>query len=301
MRKKWLTVGAGFGIGAVMLVASGMSAMASTSGYDAYKTALNNTKAEKSLTAIAEVTITDNGAKVLAGTANIKLNHDLDAGSVAATIEGGTQTHSANVYRQDGKVVFKSGDDDVYRVMEHNAPKWQHEGVAPNPPKAVEQVFDALMGNVRELATVESEADGSKLAALHLSGSQIPAVVNALGSMVVSKAADGKEWDHGKWNHGKNDANPPSAMKVDLPKLTDNVQVQTINLDAKISPDNVLEQQQAEIKVTGTDEAGKQHVLVIQLHVDLSGFNQTTPERIDLTGKQTEEIRHDGAGRGWHH
>ncbi len=301
MKRRWLTAGVGFGIGAVMLFASGFSAMANTSGYDAYKAALKNTKAVKSLTANADLTVTDNGTKVLTGTANIKLNQEMNAGSMAATIGDSTETHSLNVFRQDGKVIFKSGDSEVYRVMEQNVSKWQHEGDRSNPPKAVEQVFDALMGNLRELATVESESDGGKQAALHLSGSQIPAVVNALGTLAVFKVADCDGWDYGKWNHAENTSFTPSDKKMNLPKLTDNIKVDKINLDAKINPDNLLERQTAEINITGTDDSGKNHVLAIRLHVDFSGFNQTIPERIDLTGKQTLEIQNDGTERGWHH
>jgi hypothetical protein len=301
MRKKWLTVGVGFGIGTMMLFVSGFSAMANTSGYDAYKAALKNTKAATSMTAKVDVKVTDNGTKLLAGTANIKLNQALNAGSMAATVGDSSQTHSLNVFRQDGKVIFKSSDDDVYRVMEHDAPKWQHEGVAPNPPKAVEQIFDALMGNMRELATVESVSDGGKQAALHLSGSQIPTVVNALGALVVSKVADCDQWGQEEWNHAENSSFKSSDMKVNIPKLTGNIKVEKIHLDAKINPGDVLEQQTAEIHITGTDDSGNNHVLVIQLHVDFSGFNQTAPERVDLTGKKTLEIKNDGSKDHWRH
>lgn len=301
MRKKWLTAGVGFGIGAVMLLVSGYSALAETSGYDVYKAALKNTKAQTSLSANVDLTITDNGTKLLVGNAKIKLSHELNTGSVEANFDNGTQKHTLNVFRQDGKIIFKSGDQAVYQVMEHNTSEWQHEGVSQNPPKEVEQVFDALMGNMRELATVENESDGGKQAALHLTGSEIPAVANVLGTLVVSKVVGGDGWDHGKWNHAGNSSFAPSDMKVNLPKLTDNIKIEKINLDARINPDHVLEQQTAEINITGTDDSGKNHGLNIQVHVDFSDFNQTTPERIDLTGKQTLEIQHHGAKHGWHH
>jgi len=298
MRKKWVTVGVGFGIGAVMLVVSGFSAMANTSGYEAYKSALKTTKEVKSLTANVSMSITDNGTELLAGQANIKFNRDQNAGSVAATFGNQAQTHAMNVFRQEGNVIIKSGDDDVYRVMEQQGSEWQHEDGMPNPPKAAEQVFDALMGNIRELATVENGADGGKQAALHLSGSQIPAVVNALGSLVVSGAANG--WDHGEWNRGENASFKHPDLNVNLPKLTDNIQVETINLDAKINKDNVLEEQTAVINISGTDEAGKNHVLAIELDVDFSGFDQTVPERVDLTGKNVQHIEMEQTKRGWH-
>jgi hypothetical protein len=283
MKKKWLIAGGAFGIGAVMLLVSGFSAMASTSGYDAYKTAMKNTKAVSSLTANVELTVTDNGTKVLAGTSDIKLSQELKSGSMSATFGGNAKTHSLNVFRQDGKVIFKSSDNEVYRVQEHNASKWEEDGVAPNPPKAVEQVFETLMGNIRELATVESASNGGKHAVLHLSGSQIPAVANVIGTLAVSKLADSDHWN------------------VSFPKLTDNIKVEEINLDANINANNVLEQQLAEIKITGTDDSGNNHDLAIQLHIDFSGFNQTVPEKIDLTGKQIVEIQNEGTKSGWHH
>jgi hypothetical protein len=283
MKNKWWMAGGAFGIGVAMLLVSGFSAMASTSGYDAYKTAVKNTKAVTSLTAIMDLTVTDNGTKVLTGTSHIKLNRELNSGSMAAAFDDQTQKHSLNVFRQDGKLIFKSSDNEVYRVKEQNASKWEQNGVAPNPPKAVEQVFDALMGNIRELATLESTSDGGKQAKLHLSGSQIPAVANVLGTLAVSKLADYKQWD------------------LSFPKLTDNIKVEEINLDAKINENNALERQSAEINVTGTDESGNKHVLAIQLNIGFSSLNETVPEKIDLTGKKLVEIQNQETNRGWHH
>ncbi|TDF94397.1 hypothetical protein [Paenibacillus piri] len=307
MRKKWLIAGTGFGIGAVMLVVGGLSAMANTSGYDAYKTAAKNLKAESSLTANADLTITDNGKNVLSGTANVKLNHAAGmAGSVAAAFNDGTNTQTLNVFCEEGKVIFKSSADDVYRVMDHSGSGPQHEGDKPGMPKAAEQVLDQLMGNMKGLATVENGLDGGKEASLHLSGSQIPAVVNALGSLAVSpKNHDGSGWHRGGWNEDGKDGNPffaASDLKVNMPKLVDDIKVEAVNLDAKINPDNVLVGQTAEINVTGKDSSGNSHAVAIRLHVDFSGFNQTSPDRIDLTGKQTVPIQNQWSNRGgWHH
>lgn len=284
MKKKWWITGGAFGIGAVLLLVSGFSAMASTSGYDAYKTALKNTKAAASLTANVDLTVTDNGTKVFSGTSDIKWNQEMNSGNMAAVIGDNTQTYSMKVFRQDGKVIFKSSDNEVYHVKENNdVNNRQQEGAAHNPPKAVEQVFDALMGNIRELATVESVSGGGKQAELHLAGSQIPAVANVLGTLAVSKLAESDQ------------------QNLSLPKLTDNIKVEEINLDAKINANNVLEEQSAEISITGTDDSGNKHVLAIELHADFSGLNQTVPDRIDLTGKQVLEIKDEGTKRGWHH
>lgn len=289
MKKKWMTAGAGLGIGAILLLASGFSAMANTSGYDAYKTALKNTKAESSITTNVDLTITDNGKKLVTGAADLKVSKDQKAGSVAATIGESTEKRSIKVFRQDGKVIFKSSEEDVYKVKEINAPKWQHKGDHSSLPKAMEQIFGTLLGNIKDLSTVENQANGGKHAELHLSGDQVPAVVNAVGSVVVSKIA----------NHEKTEKIPD--WMANMPKLTDNLKVEKIDIDAEISTKDILQEQTAKIQITGTDESGKKHELTIKIHVDYSDFNKTKPEQIDLTGKKIEEIKNEGMKRGWRH
>ncbi|EKN68661.1 hypothetical protein P9E76_11645 [Schinkia azotoformans] len=289
MKKKWLTAGAGLGIGAVLFMASGISAMEDTSGYDAYKTALQNTKAKTSMTVNVDLTVMDNGKKLVEGTADLKVNKNQRAGSVAATIGDTTETRSINVFRQEGKVVFKNSEDDVYKVKELNNPKWQHHGDPQGPPKAVEQVFGALFGNIKELSTIENKANYSKHVELHLSGDQVPAVVNAVGTMAVSKIG----------NH-PNSENTPDWM-ANMPKLTDKIKVDKIDLEAEISPNNVLEEQSAKIKIIGTDDSGKKHDLTINIDIDYTDFNKTVPETVDLTDKKIEEIKKDGITRRWRH
>ncbi|WP_066070379.1 hypothetical protein [Neobacillus soli] len=289
MKKKWMTAGAGLGIGAVLLLASGFSAMANTSGYDAYKTALKNTKAETSLTTNVDLTISDNGKMLVTGAADLKVNKEQKAGSVAATIGDSSEKRSINVFRQEGKVIFKSSEEDVYKVREMNAPKWQRNGDHSNPSKVVEQVIGTLLGNIKDLATVEDQGNGGKHAELHLSGDQVPAVVNAVGTVVVSKLA----------NH-KNNEKAPDWM-TNMPKLTDNIKVEKIDMDAEISTKDILEEQTAKIKIIGTDKSGKKHELTFTIHVDYSDLNKTVPEHIDLTGKKIEEIKNKGMKRGWRH
>lgn len=298
MRKKWLTMGAGLSVGAALFFVSGLSAMANTSGYEAYKTAVKNTKAETSLTAKVDVSLSDNGTKLLAGSANVKLNQAQNAGSVAANVSSGAQSFGLNVYRQDGKLIFKTSDNEIYRVKDQPASQKQFKGGQANLPKAAEQIIDTLMGNLRELATVENKADGSQQASLHLSGSQIPAVVNAIGTLIVSNAGE-CSGDSGKWGGPDRAPFPHPNLKPNVPKLTDNIQVDKIDLDAAISPKQILEQQTAEISVSGSDDAGKKHVLTLRLNVDFSGFDQTAPDKIDLQGKQTEAIKNDSFKRGW--
>lgn len=269
-----------------MLFVSGFSAMANTSGYEVYKTALKSNKAVQSMTNNGSITVTDNGEEVLTADLNAKLDRDKNVLNAAVTFDSGDGTDAVNVFHQDGKVIFKTNDSDVYRVMEKRHPKWKQGDKKSHPHKQVEPIIDELMGNLKELATVETTAGGGKHAALHLSASQIPAAVNALGSLAVSKIAD--------CEYGNN-------VKANIPKLTENVKVQEINLDAGINAENYLEHQTGEIIITGTNASGEEHEVVIALDFHLSDFNQTVPDQIDLTGKQVETIEHDQTNAPWHH
>src|SRR5690606_5984553 len=98
------------------------------------------TKASTSLATNVDLTISDNGKNIIEGTADLKVNKNQKAGSVAAEIGDSTEQHSINVYRQNGKVVFKNSENDVYKVKELDGTRWQQHGDQPHPPKAVVQV-----------------------------------------------------------------------------------------------------------------------------------------------------------------
>jgi hypothetical protein len=296
MKKKWLMMGAGFGIGAVMLLVSGFSAMANTSGYDAYKTALKNNKSATSITSAGSITVKDKGTEILRADFNAKIDHTQNEASVAVTLGNGLEKHAVNVFNQDNKFIFKDGASEVYKVKENGVSKWKHNGGNSGPPKQLEPVIDALMGNLKELATVEATSDGGKQSSLHLSGNQIPTVVQAFGSILISKVANVDQW---------NDAGTHSVTSFNLvskfPKLVENIKIQQINLDASINKDQYLEHQTGEIIITGTDGSGEKHEVVIGLDFNLSNFNQTVPDQVDLTGKQVEAVQKDEKGAHWRH
>jgi len=297
MKKIRWKMGIAFGIGAVMLLASGLSAMAGTSGYDAYKSALKNNISAVSITNSGRISVTDNGTKVLEADIVAKINREQNAMSVSATFDNGANKQAFHVFKEENKIVFKKDDDNIYRQLSLGESKWKHRGEKRSgPPKQVESIVDALMGNMKEMATVRESSDGGKSASLHLSGSQIPAVVNALGSLAASNAAD-----CGRWNNSEADPHALGDMKANFPKLTENIKIQQIHLDAEINRDNYLEHQKGEIIVTGTDDSGIDHKLVISLDFNLSGFNQTVPETIDLTGKQVEIIQQKERNPRWQH
>ncbi|WP_028611392.1 hypothetical protein [Paenibacillus harenae] len=299
MKKKWMTMGAVFGLGVVMLIASGVSAMAGTSGYDVYKAAIKNSHTVSSVTSAGTITVTDNGSAILSADLLAKMNHGQDAMSASVNFRAGSEEKKLSMFKQDGKVILNTGESEVYKQLEAGEAEWQKDESHAGPPKHMESVIDALMGNLKELATVEQSADGGKHASLHMSGSQIPAVVNAVGTLAISNMAD-----HGQWANANIDSEMHVELMSKMPKLTDRIQVKEINFDADINAENYIEHQTAELVVTGSDEAGTTHEVVITLDFKMSDFNQTVPDTIDLTGKQVETIQRDEHNEHnfpWHH
>lgn len=303
--KTWIKRGTVFGLGAALLLASGLSAMAGTSGYETYKSALKHTISAESLTHQGTIVVTDNGKQILRADLEAKRNKETNGMSAKVTVTGASESQTFQVFKQDEKVILHEGDSDTYRVMNLGDKERQAGSEEFAPPQHAEQFIDALLGNIKDLATVEELPSGVKQASLHLSGSQIPAVVQAAGSLAASHLAAGPMF-HGQMagNNGetaqKDGLAHPSIPKVDFPELTGDVKVEDIQFDAEINPEQYLDHQQGKITINGTDKAGGKHELVISIDCDLSGFGQTTPDTVDLTGKQVETIERDGHTPPWH-
>ncbi|PTM59669.1 hypothetical protein [Desmospora activa] len=289
MRKKWITMGVCAGIGAVLLIGSGFANAANTSGYDAYKSALKNTKAVNSVTGEFTVAVSDQEKKIFAVDATVKKNQTEQTASSAVTLDNGTKTHSFNVFHQDEKTIIKREDRDGYQVIQTEGGKREHQRENAEIAPEMENVVDALVGNLRQQMALEERANGSRQVSMQLSGSQVPAVADAVGAMVIKNAAN----HHGSGK--QQDKNPfvPADVKPQLPPLTKNIKVEGINLDATINPKDTLERQTVTLNISGKDDAGRDHHVTIKIDAVFSDFNQTTADSVNLKGKKVETVKRD--------
>ncbi|OMD43441.1 hypothetical protein [Paenibacillus odorifer] len=62
-------------------------------------------------------------------------------------------------------------------------------------------------------------------------------------------------------------------------------------MNADITPANELQHQQLDLTFVGQDAQGASHTLAASVDVQLSAFNATTPESIDLSGKQVQQVK----------
>jgi len=68
-------------------------------------------------------------------------------------------------------------------------------------------------------------------------------------------------------------------------------------VQAVIDSNNVITAQQLSLTLTGQDANGTSHELSVKAQIQLSQPNGTTPDTVDLSGKQVQQAKH---GRGDH-
>lgn len=300
MNKKMLTIAGSVVFGGMLLSASAYAAISTDTGYDTYKSALKNTITLKSVTPKVALTIKDNGANVADVTSTLKVSKadSTMSGTVAIATSGKNQT--LDIFKTGTETVLKSSYSDIYNVSKENGKDFgkNRKDEATDPQKTaaskenhdvhtqdVEKVFDAIAGNFVNYTTLSTEADGTKDVTFKLSENQISPVLNAAASLAIKNIGTEKMHKEGMEQSFALD------LKNKLPKLETDIKVTNIDVEAKINKDNFISGQTANIAVSGKDASGVVHNVTISLSADLSDYNATSPDKIDLTGKQVKEAQ----------
>ncbi|MEK5256075.1 hypothetical protein NST74_21605 [Paenibacillus sp. FSL F4-0125] len=301
MKKKWLLTGGAAGISGAIMLVTGMTAFAGTSGYEDYKAALKNTAENiQTVTVQADAMLKDNGTILSQAQGSIKVSLPNEAVSGAVKISGSQGSHELNLYSQHDGQVWKSDASDIYYVKQDIKDKKDQE-TGTEPKEAVwlssqeETIMDALIGNLKNEITSTTDKDGAKHISLQLDNAQIPTVVQALAPVLFKNLSEEK--DHESSKEMTVDSNDPEDLiqhnlfDFQAIALTNGVQIQSIRLNADITPANELQHQQLDLTFVGQDAQGASHTLAASVDVQLSVFNATTPESIDLTGKQVQQVK----------
>lgn len=300
MKKKWLMFGGAVGISSVVMLSTGFSALANTSGYDSYKAALKNTRSVQNVSVQAAAALQDNGNVLANAAGNFKVNISGKTASGSADLTANGTKQSVSFYKQNNQVVVKSGDSDVYYVNQEGQEKRKNKNETPDTQMSqqVETVIDALVGNLKDYVTVDAKADGSKEIAVQLDNAQIPAVVNAIAPIAINHATKPENSKDQKKENNKNEIPfKEDVFKGVAPHLTQDIKIDKVSVKAEVNSDNLIQHQEADVTVSGKDDNGTAHSLTVHLQADLSGFNSTTPDTIDLTGKTVQQVKHDKGNR----
>ncbi|TDQ36598.1 hypothetical protein [Aureibacillus halotolerans] len=309
--KRWLSYGTPITLGAALLVGSGFSASASTSGYEIYKQALKANSTLDSVTANVQVSVTDNGAQEMAVDADVKL--DKANKEVSGTLQlasAGNEAQTLQAFRQNEEMYVGNPSKALYYHIissddEGEDDAWEAHAKGPHPQ--AEKVIDALVGDVKDQVKAVQQEDGSTKLELDLSGNEIPAIVRTVAPIVIQHDADEKGDSFGPpWaERGEQHEDSPLKElfqpldKPDMPELTNNVRLASIELDATVDAAGHLQNQTVEVTVTGEDETGEAHELTITMEASFSAFNNTTPDQLSLDEIDVQQVDIDKHDKGF--
>ena len=284
MSKKIVTMVTSLALGGTLLLATGFVNAAQISGYDAYKSAIVNTKNLKSETANMKVSVTDGNTNLVDLSSNVKLNLNSNAMSSVITTTKGATSQSSNMYLQDGKSISKDSNSAEYLVRTNDLnPNKMNKVQNPTVEKSMEVVVDTLVGNMNNNVTTTSNTDGTKNIAINLKENEVTPLVGALTQIAFIQGTKTK-------NISDSSKAESDGLKNVLPQLQSEIKVESVNSTGNISKDNIITNQTAKIVIVGKDAQGKQHEITFNIDMNLSNINNTTPDKVDLTGKQIKEI-----------
>ncbi|WP_026575640.1 hypothetical protein [Bacillus sp. UNC438CL73TsuS30] len=284
---------AAVGISGLLMAGGVLSASASTSGYDLFKTAVKKTQTINSFSAHIKGSLTDNDKVVYhvdsINTENLKNDSSNSSTSVS---KNGTTT-KVDFYSQDNKEIVKSSNDVNYYVKQEKAGKHEvkdekeKERFSPAMQKDVEAIFDALTKNYQDSITTKDISNGHTQIELDLSKNQIPTVGQAVVSFFL-KNIDQQTMHEEKQRFGSLSF---ADLKPQLPQLKNNISVSRVVLQGDIDKDQYLVGQKAEIFVSGDDLNGKHHDLVLHLSNQFDHLNKANVSNINLTGKKVVKVQ----------
>lgn len=294
MKKKWLVLGSTVGLSAALMVTTGLSAMASSSGYEAYMSALKNARTIQSVTLQGAASIQDNGKVLETANAEFKMNGQSGAMSGTADIAAGGEHQKLSIYNQNNQTILKTDGSDTYYVKqdknESHFKKMDHS-TDPETSRQIGTVIDALVGNLKDYVNLDSAADGTKMISMQLDQAQLPAVVNAIAPLAIKEATKHRDEMQSKDSTSQVLPFHKHLLKDELPQLTQDIKIDHVSVKATVNASNYIQHQEADLTVSGKDAAGTAHQLVIHLQTDFTGFNSTTPDTLDLKGKKVQTLK----------
>lgn len=211
-------------------------------------------------------------------TESIRHNIDKDGEHEFYTYEDEDIFVSSHIGTGDGT------DDEVYYISPYGYSK--EYPMISNPfddetAADLETVFDAFVGNMKEFVRT-GEEDGMTVYYGSLDSSQIPTLPNALCSFVAKYSFND---DYSRDYYG-------------MPKLSD-IFLDNVEGSLRTTDDDIITHAAASASLTGTDEDGEEHSIVLELYLDITDINETDIPVFDRSGKNVEEHYYEETVEGF--
>ncbi len=296
MKKNLFRTCIGLAVGGSLLITSTIMSMASgPTGYELLKSAVKNSDKIENATFIMSGTLTDNDKEFMNVNSTLKIESDqLISGAISVDTDKIDKSYT--FFGSQNNMVFKDDDSKVYNKVNSNKKengrkikKRAHSSENYNTPQMdaiCENIVDTLVGNLKNEVVSEDIGDGQKLISINLDKDEIPAIFNMLLNVKADVECDEEYNNHDKMQKilGIN----PKDFKA--PELTNNVQAEKIDVNIVVDKDNIINEMDIEIEVTGNDDENQLHNQKLTLSFDVSGINSTSVDTIDLNGQKVKEI-----------
>jgi hypothetical protein len=265
--------------GCLLLSFSITSFATSGSGYEKYKEAIKATVLTKNATVSTQFELKDNGAVILTGKSEQKIDNENMYSKSNTTVEGVSKTYETSSVNGN----YVTNADGVYYTSNRNGKKdgrdkEENLTSSSSTVKLAEMVTDTLVGDVKN----QFVSDGNNIS-VKLEGAQIPELVK----LAVSAAEENIN-NKGEFKGNEDKGTDVKSILEKMPKLS-NVDVKAIDMTANVDG-NAIKDNKITLTITGQDATGASHEISAIITANITEVGTTKVDSIDTTGKEVKTI-----------
>lgn len=287
MKKKLLSVTVAL---TVLLLGAGFyTALASSSGYEAYKEALKETHKMKNGVANIDLKISNNGELLQDLTVQSAFNLEEQRSVANINVNTLGENVQMEIYKEEKHVYIKNAETDTTYVIESDRDpselKEKHERFHNKELLTIaELVVDTLTSPLHDSFVMGSDNSIS----INMTNDEMPEVIQAIGAYMVKKS-----FEHHANIEMTTDDYPflTNTYKQVLPALTDEINFEEIKVDVQLNKDGTMKNQQAFFRISGKDQDGKLNTIEVQFNIGLENMNETNIAPFSAEGKKLETIQ----------
>jgi len=278
-------------------------------GYEAFKTLMQNKSSLeediKNGTLVGSMTVQENDQVVATFSTTFKADALQKAGSGDVLIQAGEVERNLNVFfNEDITYVFDEANQEYYSVEktdemkaayadeydnEYDSSRRDFHGNSGEMTSAQEELFDFLVGELKDDFSVEYNSDESQTISFELINSEMPMLLNLIVSAGNSMDKDTMDIPE---NSSAMEAlaiyplfQELSALHTELPRIEDNLTLNVVKFSFTVDKNKDFQDVTFSMNVTGDDKNGVNHTQQIDGKFALTALGTTTVESPTLDDK----------------
>ena len=329
-KRAWI-IGTAMGLSTVMLATVAFAGTGANSGYDALKALMRTrgTVEAKNATIDMTVSVTEKGQALALVDAVMKVDGEQERMSGSVAISGSGVDRTVTLF-QSGETGYLnvSGSDTWFRTertdetgMERGMNARGAHGrmhgfgtdasgfdmnddgtMNPEAARFAETLMDTVMGDLKH-AVVMQENGTEKTFSLKIDQSNMPELLKAALAAGASHQKDAADADLCLSGEALADLGNPAAeaqIKALLPEmkalhdainLTDNINIESIDLSFTVDADNQPVSSDVSVIVSGNASDGAAHTYAVDIAMKTSAVGSTVPDTFNPEGKDIQVVK----------